>query len=86
MNYETFRNIIIVVTVCGVLLLTILFGPIGLMIGLIGAASGYYGWQREGRKIEEEESRRYEEESDYIKQLEEENKKLRKEKYGDKYK
>jgi len=86
MRYEAVRAIFIIATVSGVLILALLFGPIGLVFGILCAIAGIYGWVDKGREMEEEETQQYEAEQERIRQLEEENKKLRKEKYGDKYK
>jgi len=86
MGYDAAKTIFIIATISGVLILMILFGPIGLVFGLLCAAAGTYGWISQGRQMEEEEMQQYEEEQERVRQLEDENKRLRREKYGDKYK
>ncbi|AIW03192.1 hypothetical protein CPT_Mater35 [Bacillus phage Mater] len=55
MSYETVRNILIAVGVFGVLFATIMFGPLGFIIGIIAFGFGVKGWVDEGEKIERRE-------------------------------
>jgi predicted membrane protein len=74
--YENMTPVYIGIGICIVLLigLTTLFGFIGFLIAIICILSGIAGWIAEGKRMEKEEE---------VHRLEEENKRLREEKWRD---